>query len=270
MQRLIKTYLKLNPNLIAILSQARIKKKPEEFVKKAFIASTYISVTFLILLFFLFDKLSISLFLLLPLSMVIFFFSLTFITSSPYVNIRKREREINKEVLFAGRYLLVKLDSGVPLYNALLDASKSYGISSKYFKEIVDEIRLGMPIEEALEVTREACPSKYFKIILTELITSLKTGIDVSSALREVLNQIMKEQILEIKTYGKKMNAFMMLYMVLATVMPSLGVTMFMVMGGLMGLALSNEMMFIILFILGFMQFMFLSVLKSMRPMVNL
>lgn len=270
MKRLINMYLRLNPKIIGYIKQAKIKQKPSEFIKKAIIASCYISFTFVILLFFLFDRLEINLFILIPIFLIIFLFSLSFISNSPKVTIRKREREINQEVLFAGRYILVKLDSGIPLYNALLDASNSYGISAKYFKEIVDDIRLGIPIEEALELTRESCPSTYFKVILTELITSIKTGVDVSVALREILKQIMKQQILEIKEYGKKMNAFMMLYMVVATIMPSLGVTMFIVMAGLMGLPLTTGVMLVILLLLALMQFMFLAVLKSMRPMVNI
>jgi pilus assembly protein TadC len=270
MQRIIHNYLRLNPKLISLLKQAKLKIRPEEFIKKAIIFSLYVSLTFTILSFFLFDTFSIPLIMLLPVFIIAYLMSFSFLLNSPRVTIRKRQREINQEVLFAGRYLLVKLDSGVPLYNALIDASNSYGISSKYFKEIVDDIKLGIPIEEALESTRESCPSDHFKIILTELITSLKTGVDVTVALRDVLQQIMKEQILEIKEYGKKMNAFMMLYMVLATVMPSLGVTMFIILAGLTGIPLSNGVMLIILLIMAFTQFMFLGVLKSLRPMVNI
>ena len=258
------------PHVRGMLQAAHIKETPENFIKKTFALSVYASVAFTLLLFFLFDKINVPLFFLLvffPLSFIFMFFILI---QSPTVTIRKREREINKEVLFAGRYILVKLDSGVPLFNALADASKSYGISAKYFKEIVDDIRVGRPIEEALDLARESSPSKYFKLILSELITSLKTGVDVTIALREVLQQITKEQIIEIKEYGKKLNAFMMLYMVLATVLPSLGITMFMLLAGFMNLELGNGFIFLTMFLLAFMQYVFLAVLKSMRPMVNL
>ncbi len=201
---------------------------------------------------------------------VIFIFVFFLLIQSPRVVIRKREREINQEVLFAGRYLLVKLDSGIPLFNSLIDASSSYGIAAKYFKEIVDDINMGNPIEDALETARESCPSHYFKMILSELITSLKTGVDVSVPLRSILQQITTEQIIEIKAYGKKLNAFMMLYMVLATVMPSLGMTMFIVFAGFMGLEVGTAFIFTALLLLSFVQFIFISILRSLRPMVNL
>ena len=264
------------PILRKLVEKAHMKETAEQFVKRVISLSIMASFTIAILSFFLLDKLvfkgNIGKTLLGTLVMfaLSFFVVFSLFIQSPRLELRKREREINKEVLFAGRYLLVKLDSGIPLFNSLLDASRSYGISAKYFKEIVDEIRVGTPIEEALAETRESSPSKYFKLILTELITSLKTGVDVSIGLREILNQITKEQVLEIKTYSKKLNAFMMIYMVLATVMPSLGVTMFIVLGGFMGIPLDTATMYMILFGLAFMQYIFLSILKSMRPMVNL
>jgi len=269
-KRILNLIAKRNPQIDRMLKQARMNEKPEVFLKKTLTVSLYIALTFAFLLFMFFDKMEISLALLLIIVPVIYLMFFSFFIQSPKVKIRKREREINQEILFAGRYLLIKLDSGIPLYNALMDASRSYGISSKYFKEIVDDIRIGTPIEDALEFTREASPSKFFKLILTELITSLKTGVDVSIALREVLQQITKEQIIEIKEYSKKLNAFMMMYMVIATVMPSLGVTMFIIIAGFMGLDISTTIIFIILGMMSFVQFIFISVLKSIRPMVNL
>lgn len=276
MDRLAHKVYNIYPQIKEDLEKAKMPDKPVNFIKKALTLAVYASVGFSILLFFFLDKVvfeedKVGLVLTLLVFMAIsFFFTFLFILSSPKGNIRKREREINKEVLFAGRYLLVKIDSGIPLYNTLIDASKSYGVSAKYFKEIVDEIRVGTPIEEALEEARRLSPSNYFKLILTELITSLKTGVDVSNALREVLNQITKEQIIEIKKYGRKLNAFMMIYMVLATVMPSLGVTMFIVLAGFMGLDVGTQSIFAILFLLAVMQLFFLAMLRSMRPMVNL
>jgi len=247
-----------------------MKEEPEKFLKKTFMSSLFVSVTFLVLLFMVFDKMKIPLLSLLVIIPVIFALVFFVLIQAPRVIIRKREREINKEVLFAGRYLLVKLDSGIPLFNSLIDASNSYGIAAKYFKEIVDDINMGNPIEYALENARENSPSHYFKLVLSELITSLKTGVDVSIPLRSIIQQITIEQTLEIKEYGKKLNAFMMLYMVLATVMPSLGMTMFIVFAGFMGLDVGATFIGIALFCLTFIQFMFLTVLRSIRPMVNL
>lgn len=257
-------------NLHKVLQQAHINLTPEQFVRKNLTLSFYISLTFTILLFFLFDKMAVPLGILLFILPILFFFVFMFLMNTPRVYIRKREREINQEVLFAGRYILVKLDSGVPLFNALIDATKSYGIAGKYFKEIVDDINLGTPIEVALKKARESSPSKYFKLILSELITSLKTGVDVAVPLRGILQQITKEQMLEIKEYSKKLNAFMLLYLVVGAVLPSLGMTMVLVFAGFLGMDFGSSFIFIVLFILAVLQFMFLSMFRSIRPTVNL
>lgn len=252
-----------------MLKRAHMKERPDVFLRNTFRYSLIVA-GFLAFMLFLFFETMVSLlwiiFIFMPIAILVSFF---FFVQIPNLKIKKRQREINEEVIFSGRYILVKIDSGVPLYNSLIDASRSYGISAKYFKEIVDDIRVGVPIEEALAHARDMSPSKYYKLILTELITSLKTGVDISISLREVLKQITKEQILEIKKYSKKLNAFMMMYMVLAIVFPSLGVTLFMVGAGFMGATIPPQFTIIVLLIISLLQFTFISMLRSMRPMVN-
>jgi len=134
----------------------------------------------------------------------------------------------------------------------------------------VEDINLGVPIEDALERAREYSCSEKFKLILSELLTSLKTGADVVPSLKEVLNQITRDQIIEIKDYAKKLNAFMMLYLIIAAVIPSLGMTMFTVLAGFISLQITPMLIFLVVFLLTIVQMMFLALFKSIRPMVNL
>jgi len=258
------------PKLRGNLVKAHMKDKPEEFVKKNLKLALGVSITFVVLAFFAFDKMEINLLMLIPvfaLSATILFL---FFMSSLTVAIRKRRREIDQEVLFAGRYLLVKLEAGSPLFNALIDASKSYGVCGKYFKEMTDEIMLGTPIEEVLEKSREFNASEKFKMILSEILTTLKSGADVTSSLKEVLDQITTEQVIEIKAYSKKVNALILMYMIVGTVIPSLGMTMFIIIAGFAGLDIPPIFMFIVLLVLTFVQFLFVALFKSARPVVNL
>ena len=75
---------------------------------------------------------------------------------------------------------------------------------------------------------------------------------------------------LEIKEYGKKLNAFIMLYMVIATVMPSLGMTIFIVIAGFLQIDIDQGFIISMLIILGFIQFLFIAALRSIRPLVNI
>ncbi len=263
-------FLRNFPQIKRWLKMAKMRESPEEFVKKTFILSVYVGATLLIISFFFISKFHGS-FMALPIIFLLgWILSFLFFLQAPRVEIRKREREINKEVLFAGRYLLVKLQAGAPLFNSLIDASKGYGICSKYFKEIVDDINMGTPIEKALEVAREYNCSEKFQLILAELVTTLKTGADVTLSLNNVLQQITSEQVIEIKEYGKKLNAFMLIYLILAIVLPSLGMTMFIAISGFINVQVNSTLIFLSLIFISLIQYTFLSMFKSIRPMVNL
>ena len=263
-------FVRQNPELIKNLRIAHINKTPHDFVKQAIIGGAMISftVTLTMVLF--------SLKFALPLSFsvvgcfVSFLMAFLFILQTPKGNIRAREREINKEILFAGRYLLVKLESGMPLFNALIDISTSYGVASKYFKEIVDDIQTGTSLEEAMEKAREYNASEKFKRILWQIVTSLKTGIEVAPSLKHTLKEITDQQVLEIKAYGKTLNSIMMFYMIIGIVMPSLGVALFTIFASFLSLQLNAGIMAAFLFMLAVIQFMFIVIIKSTRPMVTL
>ena len=188
----------------------------------------------------------------------------------PDVKIRRREIEIDKEVLFAGRFLLVKIGSGMPLINSLVEASKSYGVASSYFKEIVKDIETGSPMEEALERAMTYCPSKKFQKILFQITNALKIGIDVTKSLEAVLDQITNEQLLEIKKYGKKLNSVTLFYMLLAVVLPSLGMTMLIVLISFSPITIDLTLFIVILFFLAIIQFFFITIFRTIRPKVNI
>lgn len=249
---------------------AHIKETPKQIVKNAIRFSFFASVTATFFMFIILRSQMLPLLILPFVFIFVFIFTFLFILQTPKVYIRKREREINNEILFAGRYLLVKLESGAPLFNALIDASKAYGVAGKYFKEIVDNINTGIPIEEALENARTYNASKNFRLILWQIIASLKSGAEVTDSLKATLNQITQDQILDIKEYGKKLNSLVMFYMIIACVIPSLGLTMLVIISSFMELDITNVHLLSVLFFLAVMQFLFISLIKSARPMVNI
>ncbi len=262
-------FLRLFPKLKKQLKTAHMNEEPRAFIQRILVLSSYLSLAFLIFFFFVFANSKVALYWLAVIFPAIYMVSFLFMMQLPSVTMNKRKKEIDMEVLFAGRYLLVKIESGTPLFNALTDASKSYGVMSKYFREIVDEIVSGVPIEEALENAREYTSSLKFKKILAELITSLKTGVDVGVSLRTILKSISNQQVLEIKDYSKKLNAYVTLYMILAVVLPSLGMTMLVVVGAFLSLELSLTFIIVAAGIMVFIELLFVSLFRSVRPAVN-
>ncbi len=240
------------------------------FVKKTLQLAAMFAVSTLVLLFFFFEIADISLLyllLLLPFICIGYFF---FFMMSPKNIINKRKRELDQEVLFAGRFLLVKVHSGRPLLNALIEGSQSYGIASKYFKEIVEDINLGTPIEKALDNAVKYSPSEKYRRILFQISTALKVGIDVSIPLSNAIDEITSEQLTEIQRYGKKLNSLALFYMLLAIVLPSIGMAIFVVVGGLLGLPIERNLFLVVTGALVIVQLIFVSIFKASRLSVNL
>lgn len=270
MDAIVKIITKKNPLLKKDLRTAGMKDTPEELVKKAIKTSLMMSFSILILGFFYLDSQDGNL-LLLP---IIFLAALFIFYKYSLLQVKgriiKRKKEIDRDVLFAGRYLLVKLNSGQPLINALVDASKSYGTASKYFKDIVKEIELGRSVEDALAYESEYSPSEKFRKILFQISNAIKIGIDVTEFLEATLEDIANDQIIEIQRYGKKLNSLTLFYMLLAVVVPSLGMTIFIIIFSLSGLDINYIFFGAILFFLTILQAMFLVMYKSIRPNINL
>ncbi len=249
---------------------AHLKQTPREFINKNLKLSMLYSFLITVLFFFVLDKAGLPLLLLLPafIFFYISFFGFGFLKIK--AQIKKRASEIDREVLFAGRYLLVKLYSGRPLLNALVDTSKSYGVASKYVKEIVDDIDTGNPIEKALQKAMVYSPSEKFKKILFQVNNALRLGIDVTKPLESVIEEITAEQEIEVKRYGKKLNSIVIFYMLLAIVVPSIGMTMFIVISSFINFKIGFKEFFVVILFIVIIQLIFISAFRTIRPQVNL
>lgn len=258
------------PGLKTKLRQAGMYDEPEEFIRKTAFSSFYMTTgLFLIVWAFLskVEGVAKGLIFLFPIIFVIMF---TYMLKLPDVKIGRREKDISREIVFAGRFLLIELESGVPLYNSLVNISKNYPNIGRYFQEIVNKIDIGTPIEDAINETIATSPSPNLRKVLWQIINSLKTGADVTKSLSAVIEQIVKEQIIEVKEYGKKLNPLTMFYMMLAVIVPTLGTTMLIVLSNFVSLQISLGMLLGMAGFIGFIQFMFLAIIKSSRPAVEL
>lgn len=249
---------------------AGINKTPKEFLSGCLRSSVFIGIMIAVLSFFLIQKNNGNPVFALLMGIVFFALSYSILLRTVDAKINKRAKQINKDVLFAGRFLLIKINSGKPLINAIIEASKSYGVANTYFKEIVRDIELGTPLEKALEKAMDECPSTKMKKVLFQINNALKIGIDVSQNLEAVLEEISNEQLIEIQRYGKKLNSLTLFYMLLAVVVPSLGMTMFMIVAGLVSLTITASTFFVFAFFLLLVELAFLSLFKSIRPHVNI
>jgi pilus assembly protein TadC len=256
--------------LKAKLKVAGINKTPKEYMSQTLRSALMIGVAMTVMMFFLTSKNGLPIILSLVIGVIFFFIGYITLLKAVDSKIRKRAKEIDKDVLFAGRFLLIKLNSGKPLVNSLMEASQSYGVANTFFKFIVRDIELGTPLEKALEQAVDSCPSQKMKRILFQINNALKIGIDITQNLEAVLEDIANEQLVEIQRYGKKLNSLTLFYMLLAVVVPSLGMTMFMIVAGLVSLNISITTFMVFAFFLLLIEIAFMTLFKSIRPNVNI
>lgn len=254
------------PGLKHQLQMAKIDQNVEEYlqmsVRLAIIFAAVVSMS----MFMMTKKFSFTLILSFLLTALIMF---NLFRNRPKLVIKRRQQKIDRDLLFAGQYMLVKLQSGLPLFNSLIHASKEYNETGFFFREIVQDVNTGTPIERALAAGRDNCPSENMKKILSEIVTSLKTGANVVDTLRNSIDEISANLMLEVKGYNKKLNSIMMFYMILGTVIPSIGIALLIIFLSFAGILLTPGFLIAILFFLLILQFFFIAVVNNARPTVN-
>ena len=269
-QKLVQRISAQFPHLKKQLRVVHLQITPQQFIYNNLKFALPFSLGLTVLFFFIVDKAGLPLSLL-PIAFICLFF---FVFQFEFLKLKartiRRQKEIDREVLFAGQYLLIKLYSGKPLLNALVETSRGYGVASKYMGEIVKEIDTGSSLEKALENALSYSPSEKFRKILFHVNNALRLGIDITVPLSNVLEEITNEQELEIKTYGKKLNTIIIFYMLSAVVIPSIGMTIFLVLSSFINFKIELTTFVIALGIIVLIQLIFLSVFKSVRPTVNL
>ena len=252
------------PGLNLKLRQAKMPDTPEYYVQKTFLTSIMVTIAIILIAFFLLK--TIKVILILP-----FIFVFAFLYYIRYVDIRidKLRTGINREIIYAGRFLIIELESGVPMYDAFENIGKNYDIIGRYFEEIIAKVDLGTTLEEAMNETITITPSPELRKVLWQVLNSLKTGSDIKNSLTSVIDQIVREQKIAVSEYGRKLNPLAMFYMMIAVIVPSLGIVMLIVLCSFLGFNMPLVFLLVISGIIGFVQFMFMAVIKSQRPPVE-
>lgn len=264
MEKLYRWIERQNSGLKTKLIQAGIQNEPEEYIKKTIFNSLLFSIT-ITLIFFLFIK-SAWVIIMIPIILpLIYFYLMGYVD----VKISQIKKSIDSEILYAGRFLIIEIESGVPLYDSISNIEKNYKVIGSYFGDIINKVYLGTGLEDSIKETMVTTPSNNLRKILWQMLNSIKTGGDIAHSLNAVINQIMKEQKISVQEYGKKLNPLAMFYMMIAIIFPSLGVTMIVVLATFLGLQVDLVFLLLIAGILGFIQFMFLNIIKSARPSIS-
>ncbi len=257
------------PLLQAWLKQAEYAYSPREFSAIAFAAGLF-NALFLIALVSLAGYIVQRDLIVLSLAIGLLMSLLTMVSILAYpavVSIR-RARQIDVNLINAVRQVLIELRSGVTLFSAIASVTTDYGEASQEFKKIIGQIEGGVPEADALADASASTPSNGMKKVLWQISNALKVGSDVSLALEAQLEDLTSERLEQIRRYGQELSPWTMMYMLAAIIIPSLGVTMLIVLSTFLNAAIPSLIFPVTIFIMILFQLFFMNFVGTRRPAI--
>ena len=187
----------------------------------------------------------------------------------PRVYMSRKQKDIDKNLIIALQDMLVQLNAGIPLFSILVNISSSnYGELSREFSKAVKKINAGYSQLNVLEEIGDKNPSPFFRRALWQISNGMRAGSDISIVIKDSITTLSEEQIVQIQSYGNKLNPAIMFYMLVSVILPALAITFLTIISSLVNLSeFVTRMLFIGMFVsVMIVQFFFLGIIKSIRP----
>lgn len=187
----------------------------------------------------------------------------------PNIMARSVAEKVDRELIFALKDMYVQINSGISLFDAMCNVSKSdYGHVSEEFGLAVREINAGDAEDKALEKLAMKTKSEYFKKALWQLITSMRSGSSTAGALRSVIDVLINYQHRMIKNYASELNFWILMFMLVAATIPTLGITLSVVLSSFGSAGVSPELFTEFIMASFLVQAVMIGFLNSRRPEV--
>jgi len=187
----------------------------------------------------------------------------------PKIYVTRRQRNIEKNLIPALQDMLIQLNSGIPLFSILVNISAAdYGELSKEFKKAAKRISSGEPEAEVLDDIGRKNPSTFFRRTLWQLSSGMKSGADMAVVIRDNMAALNEEQVIQIQSYGNKLNPLIVFYMLMAIIVPALSITFLTIVASMANIPKSTTTLLFLglLVFVVLLQIMFLGIIKSKRP----
>ena len=185
----------------------------------------------------------------------------------PKIIVKKKVREIERNLVFAIRAILIQLKSGVTLFDALkVIATGNFGVLSSEFEKAVNEMSTGRDEKEALDSLAANNPSLFLRRTLWQVVNGMRAGADTATVLKETIDTLTMEQSLGVRKYGEQLRLLSLIYMMLGVIIPALGITFLIILTSFPQMKITELIFWGLLGMVLVSEFMFLGIVKSKRP----
>ncbi len=143
----------------------------------------------------------------------------------PSILRKKDVEEIDAKLIYALNDMVMQVTAGTSLTSAMRRVAKSnYGKVSEEFRKVIELMISGDSQEKALIEVAQKSESEFMRRVLWQLATVLHTGAGLENAMRDLMQDIRTYQDNQIRKYSQNLNFYILVYLMLAVVLPSLTV----------------------------------------------
>jgi flagellar protein FlaJ len=193
-----------------------------------------------------------------------------FFTYYPKVLARKIVEDVDKDLVYALKDLLLQISSGVPLFDAMVNISKSgYGTISKEFRRTVQDINAGEMQETALEKMALRTESEFLRRTIRQMLTAFRSGASLQTALKSVIRNLQQYQYAQVKSYTYELNLWVLLFIIVSVALPSLGITLLVILSTFGGISIDATGIIMLVAFSFFCQIALIEFIKSRRPVTH-
>ncbi|MCX6776895.1 MAG: type II secretion system F family protein [Candidatus Micrarchaeota archaeon] len=203
--------------------------------------------------------------------MVVFFVFFSFFSYYPRILARKTVEDVDKDLVYALKDLLLQISSGVPLFDAMVNISKSgYGVISKEFRRTVQDINAGEMQERALEKMALRTESEFLRRTIRQILTAFKSGASLQAALKSVIRNLQQYQYSQVKSYTYELNLWVLLFVIISVAIPSLGITLLVILSTFGSISINEGFILGLLAFCIFCEVALVEFIKSRRPVTHM
>jgi pilus assembly protein TadC len=188
----------------------------------------------------------------------------------PSMNARRKSKDVEKNLLYALRHMTVQVRSGATLFEAMKSVALSdYGSISKDMDTAIKQVASGFPIASAVDNLAMRNRSKNYKKILWQIENAVRTGSDVGEVLMSMSENYFEEQKIAIQKFGKEMNTLTMIFLITTVIFPVMAVIVLVLTALIPIQSIPSSFLFILLGVVGIMQFLIIGYIREKRPPVH-
>jgi archaeal flagellar protein FlaJ len=256
------------------LDKAEIDIQPENYCLASFISAMIYGLMFLFVgaafgIIIIREISAFTFLLMFGFGMLAFIGSLIFHLLYPKIAAAQLAALVDQELLFALRTLLIQLSSGISLFEAMHSITKGdYGQVSHEFEQVVRDINTGHSESSALEKLAFRTKSEILKKSVWQIITTMKSGGSIVTALNAEVDSLNAQQVEVIKNYSAELNLWTLIYLIIAAAMPSLGITFLVIASSIGGSGIGVEAVMLIALLAACIQVAMIFMIKTKVPKV--